>query len=446
MKYEKPVRDLLLDCARSLPEPFTRAQIIEWFARHYPDVRETTVGAHIAGLTAQRNPATAHDHLSNFPPVLDRVARGQYRRHRALEHARAQGGAATALEGDSQQPRTVEAEPSGVASPTDFVLVGCVKSKAKTAQPGQSLYTSPLFTRRRRYAELSGVPWFIISSRWGLVEPTELVAPYDEYLGDQPAAYRRAWGAFVAAQLSRRVALEGAMVEVHAGDPYVSALRAALEALGARVLDAVDARSMGETLAWYDRVLEERRQAVVTIGGSDRDEAATFLGDQHQARPLSDLVAVRRELAGPGLYSWWVDEPGAADLTVGLGHLVRPGLVYAGSAGATSSQSGKTSGNTLWGRIVGMHLGPRADFSTFRLSLMAVLSEAFGDVISQEELTRWMYLHLRVAALVIDDASALGRYEMRVLQVLDPPLNLRHMPATPLRRELGRLRAGVRSR
>lgn len=40
-----------------------------------------------------------------------------------------------------------------------------------------------------------------------------------------------------------------------------------------------------------------------------------------------------RSLQTPGLYGWWVDEPGAADLTKGLGHPVQPGLFYAGLAG-----------------------------------------------------------------------------------------------------------------
>jgi hypothetical protein len=56
-------------------------------------------------------------------------------------------------------------------------------------------------------------------------------------------------------------------------------------------------------------------------------------------------------LAKPGLYSWWIDDAGAADLSRGLGHLVAPGLIYAGQAGATKEPSGKTSGATLALRV-----------------------------------------------------------------------------------------------
>ena len=42
------------------------------------------------------------------------------------------------------------------------VLVGCVNTKAPEARPARDLYRSPLFERRRRYAESSGRPWYIL--------------------------------------------------------------------------------------------------------------------------------------------------------------------------------------------------------------------------------------------------------------------------------------------
>src|SRR5438128_1772434 len=39
----------------------------------------------------------------------------------------------------------------------------------------------------------------------------------------------------------------------------------------------------------------------------------------------------------PGLYTWWIDCTGAADLSAGLGHSVAAGLIYAGQAGAGMS-------------------------------------------------------------------------------------------------------------
>jgi hypothetical protein len=40
-----------------------------------------------------------------------------------------------------------------------------------------------------------------------------------------------------------------------------------------------------------------------------------------------------RHLDSPGLYSWWVDDRGAIDLSTGLGHPVVAGRIYAGQKG-----------------------------------------------------------------------------------------------------------------
>jgi hypothetical protein len=58
----------------------------------------------------------------------------------------------------------------------ELVLVGCVKTKALEASPARDLYLSPLFERRRRYAELSGQPWYILSAEHGLLDPGTIIS------------------------------------------------------------------------------------------------------------------------------------------------------------------------------------------------------------------------------------------------------------------------------
>jgi len=434
MKYDRPVRELLVDCVRELHQPFTREAVIEWFRLHYPDVKTSTVTAHMAGLTVGRNP-DSHPNLTRYPPVIERVSHGLYQR--------AGGGRLVA---DAAPPVPVPVSVPRPAPPPrrpttalGVVLVGCVKSKRTTAALAADLYTSTLFARRRRYAEASGAPWFVVSSRWGLVAPDEVIAPYDVYLGDQPAAYRRAWGEFVVEQLRAHVDLPGRLVEIHAGDHYVDSLRPPLERARAVVVDAVDARSMGETLAWYDA---RTKSLPLTAPPLPDVEALTArLRDPTAAVTPTELRAVPRSaFATPGLYTWWVDDHGAADLTRGLGLDVAPGLIYAGQAGATRRLSRKPSTNTLAGRLIGMHLGGRANLSTFRLTLGSILWPLWGGAADEEALTAWMERHLRVVPVSMDDGDVLDEVETAVLAELDPPLNLAKMTRTPLRDELTRLR------
>jgi GIY-YIG catalytic domain len=72
-----------------------------------------------------------------------------------------------------------------------------------------------------------------------------------------------------------------------------------------------------------------------------------------------------------------------------------------------------------------MHLGGRAEFSTFRRTLAALLGGSL-QLTSEDDphLSEWINDHLQVTPVVVENADALGRLEECVLQRLDPPLGL----------------------
>lgn len=99
-----------------------------------------------------------------------------------------------------------------------------------------------------------------------------------------------------------------------------------------------------------------------------------------------------------------------------------------------------------------MHLQGNINFSTFRITLACLLQKELAlslerpgriDATSEEQLTRWMYAHLRVVYVPYPDRATLGVVEHMVLQALDPPLNLRGMPLIQPRIRLAALRAQV---
>jgi hypothetical protein len=319
-----------------------------------------------------------------------------------------------------------------------------VKSKLDRSAPAQDLYTSPLFRKERSYAEAAGAPWFVLSAEHGLVAPTTVLRPYDLRLSDTPRDYRRTWGTRVVEQLTETVGpLTGMVIEVHAGSAYIDAIRDRLLAEGAEIVEPLHGLTLGERLAWYDR--RSTPTASASHPAPRTPDVRTLveqLGTHASTITPADFLATGGAgLRMPGLYSWWSDEDGATALTAGLGEIIEPGLVYAGLAGATRSRSGRKSTNTLWGRIRTMHLGGRHEFSTFRLSLGSILATARGETeIDENHLTAWMREHLRIIAIPVDDADALGGLETAVLADLNPPLNLDKMPRSPTREKLTELR------
>lgn len=324
---------------------------------------------------------------------------------------------------------------------SDVLLVTCVKTKQQYPCAAKDLYISALFKKERAYAENRAVPWFILSAEHGLVAPDEWLAPYERYLPDTPLAYRTAWAAWVAARLELIYQpVVGKTIEIHAGADYLDVVRPQLEARGAIVVDPLRGLAMGGRLAWYGTA----EPTHTPTDGDDQPIIDKLLNQAAAVSPSVFLAAGNSAAKAPGLYSWWVDDAGAADIARGLALPFEAGLIYAGLAGATRWPSGTRSRSTLWLRIATMHLAGSHEFSTFRRTLGAILASASGSSrVNEDALSQWMRDHLRVVVVPSDDRDELGRLETRVLQTLDPPLNLQGMAPTPLRKRLKALRSVV---
>lgn len=146
-----------------------------------------------------------------------------------------------------------------VGNATDFcegksrrvILVSCAATKLERPAAAADLYTSPLFRKARSYAEASGYPWFILSARHGLVEPTTVLEPYDTKLPDLKPDERSAW----ADRVTRALYLRGfggwGVFEIHAGDAYVRPLRLALAPIALNIIEPLDGLGIGQRLRWY---------------------------------------------------------------------------------------------------------------------------------------------------------------------------------------------------
>ncbi|HET6293294.1 MAG TPA: hypothetical protein VFG33_07965 [Kribbella sp.] len=434
--YDRPVWQLMQEFAADRPGQFRFAELESWFRDRYPAVQAPTLRAHLQRMTVGNG-------ASGLPSVFDRIEHGLYR----------------------AVPRQDQSKPTALTAPltaasADVVLITCVKTKLSVPAAAKDLYISALFQKQRQYAERSGATWFILSAEHGLVRPEEWLAPYERYLPDCPPSYRNAWAQWSAARLELLLGtIAGKTIEIHASSLYASCLTPALQTLGAIVSTPLAGLAQGQRLAWYGSAVEGASssrptkpppddQVVKPARASDAIVAVTVtkLLDQTQSRGPAELRRMgKSEMSAPGLYSWWVDAHGAGDLSAGLGVDVRPGLVYAGQAGATRWPSGRQSANTLWARLVGMHLDGSAAFSTFRLTLASVLREPLElEHVDDPAVTEWMENHLCVIAVAVEDADSLMSLEHEVLDELDPPLNLSGRAPTPVRRRLSQLRREIR--
>ncbi len=416
MARSDSIWEVLRQASETLPEPFSAHALITWVSKRRPDVAEASIRTHLNyALVESRRTGP----WSSRTPFLTRVDRGLYRRYR--------GPSAPQEATPTFAPEMPVPTPTARA-PSDgrVILVGCSRTKGPNAAPAMELFEGPLFRRARDHAVRTGAPWFVLSAKFGLLDPGEPIAPYDVYLRDQPDSYRDMWGRWVVEQLAARLPLTGTTVEVHASDAYCGPLRAPLRAAGAVISEPLAGLRQGEQLAWagYRAEAPDVETAV---------DVEVLLDPARAVSPAALLERGPEGLDVPGLYTWWIDEAGAADVSRGMGYPVAPGLLYAGKAGGHRREAAPSSA-TLWGRIAGNHPRGNARSSTFRKSLAAVLGAA-GVAHSEDELTAWMHAHLRVHPLPVPSADV-ARLEDDLVARARPPLNLAGLPKDDARSAL----------
>lgn len=128
-------------------------------------------------------------------------------------------------------------------------LVSCVKSKQSRPAPARDLYTSPLFRSLRMYAEARADTWFILSAEHGLVDPNQVLPPYEKTLNKAGKAEREAWGRRVQTQLEA-VLPSGAEVIILAGERYREHLVKFLKARGHEVSIPLEGMPFGKQLQY----------------------------------------------------------------------------------------------------------------------------------------------------------------------------------------------------
>lgn len=84
-------------------------------------------------------------------------------------------------------------------------LVACCSRKAKRPMPAKDLYLGASFRRPYIYVSRLCHSVWILSGKYGLVHPDDIIAPYDDFLGRKSAAERIAWADMVFQQFCDRI-------------------------------------------------------------------------------------------------------------------------------------------------------------------------------------------------------------------------------------------------
>ncbi len=135
-------------------------------------------------------------------------------------------------------------------------LISCVSKKCHSETFAKELYTSALFTKSRQYVERNCDTWFILSAKYGLVEPNEIIEPYNETLNSKTKYDREEWAKKVWKTLCLRLKPND-QVTILAGDKYREKLIPLLIEYGCKIHIPMKGLGIGSQLKWLSRELSQ---------------------------------------------------------------------------------------------------------------------------------------------------------------------------------------------
>lgn len=136
--------------------------------------------------------------------------------------------------------------------PNRLYLVSCVSRKLAHPAVARDLYVSPWFRKARAHVEAREKPWFILSAKLGLVDPEEVISPYDTTLRSMKATDRRQWAEGVIDQIEDRALLADEIV-ILAGRVYRTDLIDWLQTRFGHVSIPMEGLGIGRQLQWLSR-------------------------------------------------------------------------------------------------------------------------------------------------------------------------------------------------
>lgn len=145
-------------------------------------------------------------------------------------------------------------------------LVSCAAQKLPYTKMAAELYTSPLFVKASRYASRTYDTWYILSAKYGFIDPDEIIDPYDVTLNTMSRTERQAWVQKVFEQIALRdLVRSGNTFYFHAGKRYREGLVELLRQHGASVEVPLADLGIGQQLAWYKAWEQNDASATISL-------------------------------------------------------------------------------------------------------------------------------------------------------------------------------------
>lgn len=135
-----------------------------------------------------------------------------------------------------------------------IALVSCSKTKLTTLAKAKDLYISDSFKKMRQYAEQNYDKWLILSALHRVVEPDDVIGPYEFTLIGKSKEEKQRWANGVFYYITLHFS-SNEEIHIFAGEDYRKCLIPMLEQAGYKVKVPLKGLGIGQQKAWLKREL-----------------------------------------------------------------------------------------------------------------------------------------------------------------------------------------------
>lgn len=128
-------------------------------------------------------------------------------------------------------------------------LVSCVSKKANSKRKASELYLSPLFKKAKDFALKDFDHWYILSAKYGLLNPGSIIKPYDTSLNSMDSKKQYHWATKVYKSLLR-CTKQNDKITFLAGINYRKHLVFLLNQRGNKIYVPMKGLGIGKQLKW----------------------------------------------------------------------------------------------------------------------------------------------------------------------------------------------------
>ncbi|NDJ84415.1 MAG: hypothetical protein GYB66_00880 [Chloroflexi bacterium] len=139
---------------------------------------------------------------------------------------------------------------------TTIALVAGSKSQQKVPALSQLLYRTPLFQKTSLYVEQHYERWYILSAKYGLLEPDTVIEPYSLSFHDLSRDERFRWARRVIERLSHQRIRTHDTIAIFAGKHFQEFLIPVMEGRRFNVTVPLSGMNAAQQLRWLEHALQ----------------------------------------------------------------------------------------------------------------------------------------------------------------------------------------------